>query len=426
MCFARPPEISFAFLILVTFFSIKCDLMASTSIKQGNWCTCLDSEEARNISSSGKPHVHCSCFICKGKAVYPMTAWRHIQRANRAATETLDNQLPVPSTYSSEQSEVLDTCDVFQASDSFCEFPSNLPLASVGRHYERDENEFENESTASDHEILGASDGEISMSLSSDDNATCNSDDSSNGEEHNDPNRNEGGDEDLEQFVYDTVLRLVEIKGQAGFSQSIFEDLLQWGKDIVNKANINITWPSSWSDVLVLLEKFGYQSPRLYWICLDNSHPYLFGLLSAKDEFCPHCGQQGKIPYYYLSVIDKVKRWCSSPSMCQRMTAHWKEKSHWMPRVRQEEWGWEPKKEFWDGTRFAQLAYFWDPDTEWTLPVRCPVNGCGYVISAENLLICPVLNGDLRLVECTNCRNIFQHTPQKVKGDPRNLAYDGK
>ena len=257
-------------------------------------------------------------------------------------------------------------------------------------------------------------------------NATCNSDDSSNGEEHNDHNRNEGGDEDLEQLVYDTVLRLVEIKGQAGFSQSTFEDLLQWGKDIVNKANINITWPSSWSDVLVLLEKFGYQSPRLYWICLDNSHPYLFGLLSAKDEFCPHCGQQGKIPYYYLSVIDKVKRGCSSPSMCQRMTAHWKEKSHWMPRVRQEEWGWEPKKEFWDGTHFAQLAYFWDPDTEWTLPVRCPVNGCGYVISAENLLICPVLNGDLRLVECTNCHNIFQHTPQKVKGDPRNLAYDGK
>ena len=204
-------------------------------------------------------------------------------------------------------------------------------------------------------------------------------------------NRNEGGDGYLEQFVYDTVLRLVEIKGQAGFSQSVFKDLLQWGKDIVNKANINVTWPSSWSDVLVLLEKFGHQSPRLYWICLDDSHPYLFGLLSAKDEFCPHCGQQGKIPYYYLSVIDKVKRGCSSPSMCQRMTAHWKEKSHWLPRVRQEKWDWAPKKEFWDGTCFAQLAYFWDPETEWTLPVRCPVNGCGCVISAENLLMCPVL-----------------------------------
>lgn len=128
MCFARSPEVSFAFLILLTFFSIKCDLMASTSIKQGNWCTCLDSEEARNISSSGKPHVHCSCFLCKGKAVYPMTAWRHVQRANRARTETLNNQLPVPSNSSSK---ILDTCDVFQASNSFCEFPSDQ-LFSIG------------------------------------------------------------------------------------------------------------------------------------------------------------------------------------------------------------------------------------------------------------------------------------------------------
>ena len=98
-----------------------------------------------------------------------MTAWRHVQRANRARTETLDNQLPVPSTSSSE---VLDTCDIFQALDSFCQFPSDLPSALVGRHFERDENELENESTTSDHDILEPSDVESSMSLSSDDSAT--------------------------------------------------------------------------------------------------------------------------------------------------------------------------------------------------------------------------------------------------------------
>lgn len=323
----------FTFVILVTLLLPKQCMASST--KPANLCRCLDSDEARNISSLGKAHVHCSCLLCiKGKAVYPMTASRHTQRANRARTETLDNQLLIPSTSSSEKS---DTCDVvFQASYSFCEFPSDLLSALAGRHYESDENELVNESTTSDHEI--PSDVESSMSLSSDDNATCNSDDSSNGEEHNDSNRDEGGVEDLEQFLYDTVLRLVEIKGQAGFSQSIFEDLLHWGKDIFNKANINLRWPSCWADVLVLLEKFGYKSPRLYWICLDDSHPYLFSLLNAKDELCPHCGQQGKIPYYYLSVIDKVKRWSSSPSMCQRMTAHWKEKSHWMPVERQEGW----------------------------------------------------------------------------------------
>ena len=63
---------------------------------------------------------------------------------------------------------------------------------------------------------------------------------------------------------------------------------------------------------------------------------------------------------------------------------------------------------------------------EWTLPARCPVNPCGHVISAENLLVCPVLDGNLRQVECPYCHNIFQHTPKRVKGDPRNLAYDVK
>lgn len=298
------------FAILLTLVLTKQCMALS---KSSNLCRCLDSDEARNLSSAGNAHVHCSCLLCKGKAVYPMTAWRHARRANRARTETWESQLLIPFTSSPE---ISDACDVeFEASASFSEIPSDLPSALLaGRQYERGENVLENESTASDDEMP--------IGLPSDDNSPCPSDDSSNDEEHNDSNRDDGEDEDLDQFVYDTVLRLVEIKARAGFSQSIFEDLLQWGKDIAKKVNNNITWPSCWADVLVLLEKFGYKSPNLYWICLDESHPYLFSLLSAKDELCPHCGKQGKIPYYYLSVLDKVKRWCSSPSMCQRMTAH--------------------------------------------------------------------------------------------------------
>ena len=160
----------------------------------------------------------------------------------------------------------------------------------------------------------GDSDLESDMHMSSD-NASMHSDGFS---ENNDSEREELEEgEIMEQFVYDTILRLVEIKGKAGFSQSIFEDLLFWGKDITSKDNVQLRslWSSCWADVLVLLEKFGYKSPKLYWICLDDSHPNLFGLLTTKQELCPHCGQQGKMPYYYLSIIDKVKRWCSSPSM---------------------------------------------------------------------------------------------------------------
>ena len=31
-----------------------------------------------------------------------------------------------------------------------------------------------------------------------------------------------------------------------------------------------------------------------------------------------------------------------------------------------------PRKEIWDGKRFAELSWFWDPEEVWLLPVRCP------------------------------------------------------
>lgn len=193
-----------------------------------------------------------------------MTAWRYAPRANTARTENSDSQLLMPSTSSTV---ISDACDIeFEASSSFCEIPSDLPSAVLaGRQYELGENVLENESTASDHE----------MPIGLHDNSACPSDDSSNDEEDNDSNQDDGQDKDLDQFVYDTVLRLVEIKVRAEFSQNIFEDLLQWGKDTANKVYTNMAWPSCWAEVLVLLEKFGYQSPSLYWICLDDSHPYL-------------------------------------------------------------------------------------------------------------------------------------------------------
>lgn len=228
-----------------------------------------------------------------------MTARRHLQRASTARQETLEER-----TCESDQPSAsgLNVGVVFQASDSYCEFSSDLPSALAGQPTDSEEGGSENSSIAS--EI--PSDTESFMEMSSDGNAS--SDNISDGEEQNDSDRDEGEEEDLEQFLYDIVLRLVEIKGKAGFSQSVFEELLHWGEDIINKANSNLhaVWPSCWADVLSLLEKVGYSNPRLYWVCLDDSHPFLFGLLSSKDENCPHCGKKGKIPYYYLSVIDYV------------------------------------------------------------------------------------------------------------------------
>ncbi len=42
-----------------------------------------------------------------------------------------------------------------------------------------------------------------------------------------------------------------------------------------------------------------------------------------------------------------------------------------------------PRKEIWDGSRFAVLSWFWDPDKEGLLPFKCP--SCSSVISAVKI-----------------------------------------
>jgi hypothetical protein len=380
---------------------------------QGNLCRCLDSAEAQNISARGNAHVHCQCAICEGRAAYPMTAWRHMQRERVAA---IDEHQPLNG-------------ENVQSGDG--DGNSGGDIHDSGGNINTDSGD-----TGSDDDEGGGYVDDCGES-----------DDDDHGNIGGDPVDNGGGDPELpdldedeeldedavmKDFVLDAVLRLVEIKGEAGFSLKTLEELLIWGRNLhcANNEQLLPFWPSCWSEVQVFLENVGYKSPQLYWICLDESHPCLFGLMREKAELCIHCGKEGTIPYYYLSATDKVKRWCSSPTMCRNMTAHWREKSHWLPAQWKEGWGWPCKKEFWDGTRFSKLSYFWDPDTEWTLPAKCPENGCGIVISADELLSAPVANCDgvdtTRLVECPSCQNIFQHIPQQVRGDPRNIAYDCK
>ena len=74
-------------------------------------------------------------------------------------------------------------------------------------------------------------------------------------------------------------------------------------------------WPSNWDEVCTLLENIGYSNPKLYWVCLDSSHSCLYAILENKEDCCPHCGKHGSITYYYLSVTNKVKRWCSCTSI---------------------------------------------------------------------------------------------------------------
>ena len=89
-----------------------------------------------------------------------------------------------------------------------------------------------------------------------------------------------------------------------------------------------------------------------------------------------------------------------------------KEKTHWQ-RTNTEE-PWYPIKEMWDGTRFAELSWFWDPNKHWLLPMRCV--GCKGIIPTWELESC-----DDR-VTCKHCDLLQEKEKLYAVGDPRNIA----
>ena len=40
------------------------------------------------------------------------------------------------------------------------------------------------------------------------------------------------------------------------------------------------------------------------------------------------------------------------------MTSHWEQRDHWLPPGRKTGCGYDIKREFWDGKRFAELSFF--------------------------------------------------------------------
>ena len=110
----------------------------------------------------------------------------------------------------------------------------------------------------------------------------------------------------------------------------------------------------------------------------NGDHPCTYSIMSSPEE-CRFCHLKGSdcIKYAYLPLSDEVKRWCSDEEFCKKMTAHWEEKDHWLNR----ESKLECRRELWNGNRFAELSWFWDPSSRWILPVYCPF--CKSVVSSE-------------------------------------------
>ena len=183
------------------------------------------------------------------------------------------------------------------------------------------------------------------------------------------------------------------------------------------------------------MKEEGYEDAKQYHVCIcrkekrtetdsgiskNYSYSGKYSVMENKDDLCPHCGDKGYLTYYYLGLESKVKNWFRDKAFCEKMISHWKSHDHWLGRIE----SWPQKKEIWDGQRWVDLQWFWDPNRTWPLPCCCTF--CGIPVSTDNLMNSPDgLAEGVKEVECPECLETFNHSIQFAHGSPLNLALIG-
>ena len=277
--------------------------------------------------------------------------------------------------------------------------PANLPSPDLGTSIT---NEADTDDSISVNSELGSVEEDSLDVLDSSDASISSPDDSDGSNQAN-----------LE--ITCAILKALNLVDQMQGSLSDFEDLLDFSKQLFcrNDSELKKLWPKNWRETQALLRKCGYKDPKELYICLDESHYCHWDVMESSTAVCKYCGKQGTIKYYYLSISDKIQQWCANEAMCKKMMAHWEDKGHWM----QGEGANFTLKEVWDGSRFNELSWFWNPESNWMLPVKCTF--CKTVISVDEILAFPEKDGK-HVITCDECGTQWIHAPIFTTGDPRN------
>ena len=352
--------------------------MAAWNRQEVSYCRC---------SKLKYVHAHCPCYNCNGKAVSRATEYRHWVEANLEGSSIAHAQFDFDSSDNIVSNESIDTIE-----DSTLDLESpcanDLPVvAAVSTPTNISEQSTDKESSVS----------HVACTFG----------------------------EDIDKDIAIAVLRAFAIMDDTGGSQKSMLQILEFGRDCYCKGNHEISkgWPTTWSACMKVLKQAGYKEPKEHYICLNESHPNLWSI-SDNPRSCRFCDEVPTIQFYYLPLSEKIHRWCSNELFCNKITAHWTDRENWL--YDHEEDHDKTYNEIWDGSRFHELRWFWDPEAEWLLPTRC--NVCREVISAE--VISVALHTRMPMeqnvdIKCTNCATRFSHLPKYARGDPRNLALIG-
>ena len=369
--------------------------------------------------------MHCPCPICKNKAVSRTTEIKHRKDA-------CDLQRQYEQHIQSEQANNVEKSyfppvvpdEVDHTSDESDSKSSNTinPNELESEHSHR-ENIRQRIITATDDEYPNLEAGEP-MNFP-------------------DPNEDFIGHEkvyDLKSLTVETILDATRLVEKHGCLATVFQDILLLARNIitnkvtntVDEDSLNLLWPANWEQAQKILRECGYVDAKQYFVCYcyhekqtkRNDKVHLrriyngnWDLMEGKNQLCKNCNRKGEITFYYLGLNAKVINWFKKKDMCKKMLAHWCERNHWLNR----DTAFPVKKELWDGQRWCDLQWFWDPKTEWMLPTTCP--NCKKVIPVEHIKNSEVQedNGSMR-VECDNCMEEFLHIPKFAKSSPLNIA----
>ena len=225
--------------------------------------------------------------------------------------------------------------------------------------------------------------------------------------------------QDSDIHVLSAVISAFKLADEVNASEKSLCKILTYGKEIYEIAgNVKIPhWPITRHKAENLLQTVGYVPPTKYLACLNENHKNQAFLYEQTQDVCPSCQENKFVPVYYNQIRSKINLMCKNESMCKKITAHWDQKDHWIGRHGQPFF---PIKEIWDGTRFAELQWFWNPNEEWLLPAFC--TNCKSVISAASISTAAIgANG--KMVICQACAFENAVKEEFARGDPRNIAF---
>lgn len=158
--------------------------------------------------------------------------------------------------------------------------------------------------------------------------------------------------------------------------------------------------PTSFKRLIGLYKKWGLVEPKRWRMCLgtkEYSHEPLILPPAEEDSYdrnkiikcscvppkgkstcpecathCTHCGKARTemIAFHYLPIANQLSSIMESKSLCYKMLTIWRNRHDWLTTTAAP----QKIKHFWDGEKVREYQDFWNPRSQWELPITCPNN----------------------------------------------------